>query len=450
MQYRTRVASVYLLGFFVDLINMFIANVAYPGIARHFDAPVSALAWVSSGYILGLTLVIPPSRWLASRLGARRVFTVSLAIFMLASVGAAGAQSLTSLTVWRIVQGLGGGLLIPVGQTLAYALYRSHERARLSAVIMLVGLLAPALSPVAGGLIVDHLNWRWVFVASLPLALLAWILALCWLREVPAEPAVRFDLRGFLLASLGLTLILSGLTRLGERSELTAGSALLLAGVACLYAFVRDARRRHNPLLDLRLIREPLLRTAMIIYQCIPGIFTGVGLIAMLYLQDEMQFSAAQAGGLMVPWSVASFAAIGLTGKIFNRTGPRALFIPGCLVQGCGIALLACMTVYPQAWLAVAAFTLMGFGSSLCSSTAQSCAFLHIAAPQLADASALWNINRQLSFCLGVTVISVVLNLLQAYLPQCAYEVSFGLAAVSVLVPVIFCLRLPRGAVVQE
>lgn len=450
MQYRTRVAIVYLLGFFVDLINMFIANVAYPGIARHFDAPVSALAWVSSGYILGLTLVIPPSRWLASRLGARRVFTVSLAIFMLASVGAAGAHSLTSLTAWRIVQGLGGGLLIPVGQTLAYALYRSHERARLSAVIMLVGLLAPALSPVAGGLIVDHLNWRWVFVASLPLALLAWILALCWLREVPAEPVVRFDLRGFLLASLGLTLILSGLTRLGEPSEMTAGSALLLAGVACLYAFVRDARRRHNPLLDLRLIREPLLRTAMIIYQCIPGIFTGVSLIAMLYLQDEMQFSAAQAGGLMVPWSVASFAAIGLTGKVFNRTGPRALFIPGCLVQGCGIVLLACMTVYPQAWLAVVAFTLMGFGSSLCSSTAQSCAFLHIAAPQLADASALWNINRQLSFCLGVTVISVLLNLLQAYLPQCAYEVSFGLAAVIVLVPVIFCLRLPRGAVVQE
>lgn len=450
MQYRTRVAIVYLLGFFVDLINMFIANVAYPGIARHFDAPISALAWVSSGYILGLTLVIPPSRWLASRLGARRVFTVSLAIFMLASVGAADAESLTSLTVWRIVQGLGGGLLIPVGQTLAYALYRSHERARLSAVIMLVGLLAPALSPVAGGIIVDHLSWRWVFVASLPLALLAWILALLWLREVPAEPAVRFDLRGFLLASLGLTLILSGLTRLGEPGELPAGSALLLAGAACLYAFVRDARRRHNPLLDLRLIREPLLRTAMIIYQCIPGIFTGVSLIAMLYLQDERQFSAAQAGSLMVPWSVASFAAIGLTGRVFNRTGPRALFIPGCLVQGSGIALLACMTVHPQAWLAVAAFTLMGFGSSLCSSTAQSCAFLHIAAPQLADASALWNINRQLSFCLGVTVISVVLNLLQAHLPQCAYEVSFGLAAVSVLVPVIFCLRLPRGAVVQE
>jgi len=111
MNYRTRVAVVYLLGFFVDLINMFIANVAYPGIARHFQAPVSALAWVSTGYILGLTLVIPLSRWLTARFGARRIFIVSVVIFMVASLGACAAGSLMSLIVWRIVQGLGGGLL---------------------------------------------------------------------------------------------------------------------------------------------------------------------------------------------------------------------------------------------------------------------------------------------------------------------------------------------------
>src|SRR5688572_13949035 len=158
MSHRARVAAVYLLGFFVDLINMFIANVAYPGIAREFQAPVSALAWVSTGYILGLTLVIPLSRWLAGRFGARRVFILSLTIFMLASLAAAGAASLITLIGWRVLQGLGGGLLIPLGQTLTYALYRSHERARLSAVIMLVGLLAPALSPALGGIIVDSFS----------------------------------------------------------------------------------------------------------------------------------------------------------------------------------------------------------------------------------------------------------------------------------------------------
>lgn len=450
MNYRTRVAVVYLLGFFVDLINMFIANVAYPGIARHFQAPVSALAWVSTGYILGLTLVIPLSRWLTARFGARRIFIVSVVIFMLASLGAGTAGSLMSLIVWRIVQGLGGGLLIPVGQTLTYALFRSHERARLSAMIMLVGLLAPALSPAFGGMIVDSFSWRWVFVASLPLAMLTWILALFWLRdEEVKEPAGRFELSGFLLAGAALALVLPGLTLLGETGDVATGVVLLLCGLILMTIFVRKSLQQSRPLLELTLIKDPLLRTAMLIYQCIPGIFTGISLIAMLYLQQELHFSAAQAGGLMVPWSLASFVAISVTGKMFNRAGPRALFIPGCLIQGVGIGFLAALSVTQQPWLAVTAFSLMGFGSSLCSSTAQSCAFLQVRQNALADASALWNINRQLSFCLGVTVVSVMLNVLQVYLPQHAYRLSFIIAAASVLLPVMLCLKLPGREIVQ-
>ncbi|AEX54382.1 major facilitator superfamily protein [Rahnella aquatilis CIP 78.65 = ATCC 33071] len=451
MSHRARVAAVYLLGFFVDLINMFIANVAYPGIAREFQAPVSALAWVSTGYILGLTLVIPLSRWLAERFGARRVFILSLTIFMLASLGAGIAGSLTALTGWRIVQGLGGGLLIPLGQTMTYALYRSHERARLSAVIMLVGLLAPALSPAIGGIIVDSFSWRWVFIASLPLALLAWMLALCWLPETPREPTGKLDLKGFVLLNSGLTLVLCGLTRLGDNREWLSGSALLLAGAGLMMMFVRASQKNPNPLLDLSLIKDPLLRVSMLIYQCIPGVFTGVSLIAMLYLQNVHHFSATQSGGLMVPWSLASFAAISFTGKMFNRIGPRALFIPGCLIQGAGIGLLALLSVFPaQPWLAVTAFTLMGAGSSLCSSTAQSAAFLHIGTQRLADASALWNINRQLSFCLGVTLVSVLLNMLQIYLPQSAFRLAFIFASASVIVPVMLCLGLPGRDIVQE
>ena len=450
MNYRTRVAVVYLLGFFVDLINMFIANVAYPGIARHFQAPVSALAWVSTGYILGLTLVIPLSRWLTARFGARRIFIVSVVIFMVASLGACAAGSLMSLIVWRIVQGLGGGLLIPVGQTLTYALFRSHERARLSAMIMLVGLLAPALSPVFGGMIVDSFSWRWVFVASLPLAMLTWGLALFWLRdEEVKEPAGHFELSGFLLAGAALALVFPGLTLLSETGDVAMGVVLLLCGLILMTIFVRKSLQQSRPLLELKLIKDPLLRTAMLIYQFIPGIFTGISLIAMLYLQQELHFSAAQAGGLMVPWSLGSFVAISVSGKMFNRTGPRALFIPGCLIQGIGIGFLSALSVTPQPWLAVTAFSLMGFGSSLCSSTAQSCAFLQVRQNALADASALWNINRQLSFCLGVTVVSVMLNVLQVHIPQHAYRLSFIIAAASVLLPVMLCLKLPGREIVQ-
>jgi len=298
---------------------------------------------------------------------------------------------------------------------------------------------------------VDSFSWRWVFIASLPLSSLAWVLALCWLPQTPREPAGRFDLKGFALLNGGLALVLWGLTSLGENSEWLSGSALFVAGAGLMTMFVRASRKHPEPLLDLTLIKDPLLRTGMLIYQCIPGVFTGVSLIAMLYLQNEHHFSAAQSGGLMLPWSLASFAAISFTGKMFNRLGPRALFIPGCLIQGAGIGLLALLSVFPAApWLANAAFTLMGAGSSLCSSTAQSAAFLHIRTEQLADASALWNINRQLSFCLGVTLVSVMLSAWQLSVPAFAYPLSFTVAASSVIIPIMLCLRLPGHAIIQE
>ncbi|MEL5455175.1 MFS transporter [Serratia ureilytica] len=452
MSYRSKVAIVYLLGFFVDLINMFIANVAYPAIGQAMGASVSQLAWVSNGYILGLTLVIPLSAWLAQRIGGRRVFLLSLALFMLATLGAGNADSIGALIGWRTLQGMGGGLLIPIGQTLTYQLYRSHERAGLSAAIMLVGLLAPALSPALGGWLVDSLDWRWVFFANLPLAALALALAALWLRaETPTAARKPLDATGLLSACAALTLLLLGLTRLSEAGHQVSGAALLAAGLLVLAYYLRHSLRTPQPLLNLRLVGDPLLRNAMAIYLCIPGLFIGVSLVAMLYLQNQLGMPAAQVGGLMLPWALASFLAITLTGKSFNRLGPRPLLIAGCLLQGAGMLTLAQIDQAGQHALQIAAFALMGFGGSLCSSTAQSSAFLQIPDGQLADASALWNINRQLSFCLGVALLSLLLNLLLAILPPAAaYRTCFILAGASALIPLLLCLRLANRAIVRQ
>ncbi|WP_413508008.1 MFS transporter [Serratia proteamaculans] len=452
MPYRIKVAIVYLLGFFVDLINMFIANVAYPSIGHALQASVGELAWVSNGYILGLTLVIPLSAWLAQRIGGRRVFLLSLTLFMLATTAAGYADSIGELIGWRVLQGMGGGLLIPIGQTLTYQLYRSHERAGLSAAIMLVGLLAPALSPALGGLIVDRLDWRWVFFANLPLAALALLLAALWLRPQAPDPQRKpLDVNGLLSACTALTLILLGLTRLGDADGLLQGALLLAAGALMLAYYLRRSLRIAQPLLNLRLMQDPLLRTSMMIYQCIPGLFIGVSLVAMLYLQNQLGMRAAQVGSLMLPWSLASFLAITLTGKKFNRLGPRPLFIVGCLLQGLGILTLSQIAHAGDHGLQLTAFALMGFGGSMCSSTAQSSAFLQIADEQLADASALWNINRQLSFCLGVALLSLLLNLLlEHFSPAAAYKICFYLAAASTLVPLLLCLRIANRAIVHR
>lgn len=438
MSYRRKVAVVYLLGFFIDLINMFIAGVAYPAIGKSLHASVAALAWVSNSYIMGLTLVIPLSAWLTQRAGARRVILLSLSLFAFATAACGLANSLASLVFWRLVQGAGGGLLIPVGQALAWQLYQKHERARLSSAVMLVGLIAPAASPALGGLLIQALGWRWTFFASLPAAAIALGLAFHWLKTDQADAAAKpLDHTGLLMGCGALALALLGMAKLGETGNETLAAWYLIASLILLILFVRHCRLHPFPLVDVSLAKDPLMRFSMLIYQCVPGMFIGISLIGMLYLQDLLSMPPAAAGALMLPWACGSFFAIWLSGRSFNQLGPRPLIIAGCLMQTAGIALLTLASHRGRHVGLVAAFALMGTGGSLCSSTAQSTTFLNMENAAMQDATALWNINRQLSFCFGVALLGMLFNQFSrhATLIQ-AYHWTFYCAAAVTLIPI--------------
>ncbi|NCE90172.1 MFS transporter [Pseudomonas sp. L13] len=377
MTYRSKVAWIFLLGFALDLVNMFVATVAYPDIARELHASVTQLAWVSNAYMLGLTLIIPLSVWLAAMMGERTLIATSLLLFAGASVMVGQAGSIEALIGWRAVQGLGGGLLIPVGQAMAYRHFPTAERSQLTARVMSVALLVPALSPALGGVIVDSVSWRWIFYANLPLALITLLLALLWIKP--------------------------------------------------------DAPTRVRPPLDLssifKQVASPMLRVAMLVYLCIPGVFIGTSLIAILYVRS-LGYDATQTGALMLPWALASAVAIYLSKKLFNRCGPKPLLLAGMALQCVGILLLN------EPALIIAAYVLMGLGGSLCSSTAQTLAFLDIPAERMGHASALWNINRQVSFCVGAAVLSAMLSALDSF------AITFTMAAALTLLPLFAVLRL--------
>ena len=384
MTYRSKVTWIFLLGFALDLVNMFVATIAYPDIARELHASVTQLAWIGNAYMLGLTVVIPLSVWLAALLGERRLIAVSLLLFGVASVLVGQAASIEALIGWRLLQGLGGGLLIPVGQALAYRHFPPAERSQLTARVMLVALLIPALSPALGGLVVDSVSWRWIFFANLPLALITVMLTLRWLvADTPAS----------------------------TRPALELGHVLGQA-------------------------RRPMLRVAMLVYLFIPGVFIGTSLVAILYLHG-LGFTASLIGALMLPWALASGLAIALSKKLFNRCGPRPLLLAGMLLQALGILLL----IEPHPVVVVLAYLLMGLGGSLCSSTAQTLAFLDIPAERMGHASALWNINRQLSFCLGAAVLSAMLSVLDSF------AITFTMAAALTLLPLFAVLRLDASRV---
>mgnify|MGYP000202944961 CR=1 FL=1 len=401
MTYRSKIATVFLLGFFLDLINMFIASVAFPAMGRTLHASVGELAWVSNGYIAGLTLVLPFSAWLSQQFGTRRVFLLSLSIFSFGALAAGMADSLTSLVMWRALQGMGGGLLIPLGQSLTWQQFRPHERAKLSAAVMLVGLLAPACSPAIGGVLVQSLSWRWVFFASLPIALLTFGLAALWIKD--------------------------------ERRVARPGGLLRLS-------LLRDP-----------LLRDPLLRFSMLVYLCVPGTFIGINVVGMFYLQSVTGMSPSAIGALMLPWSLASFVAIATTGRYFNRLGPRPLIAVGCLLQAVGIVTLAGVNAHTANSMLIAAFVFMGAGGSLCSSTAQSSAFLNVANGDMPDASALWNLNRQLSFLMGSALLAALLSAFLLYWPTPqAWRGVFIAAAALTLAPLLGCLTFDNRAIIMR
>ncbi|MBK3469345.1 MFS transporter [Pseudomonas carnis] len=382
MTYRSKVAWIFLLGFALDLVNMFVATVAYPDIARELHASVTQLAWISNAYMLGLTVIIPLSVWLAALMGERTLIATSLLLFAGASVMVGQAGSIEALIAWRALQGLGGGLLIPVGQAMAYRHFPAAERSHLTARVMSVALLVPALSPALGGVIVDSLSWRWIFYANLPLALVPLLLALLWIKpDVP----------------------------LTERPPLDLGSVFKQAA-------------------------SPMLRVAMLVYLCIPGVFIGTSLIAILYVRG-LEYDATQTGALMLPWALASAVAIYLSKRLFNRCGPKPLLLAGMALQCGGILLLN------EPTLIIAAYVLMGLGGSLCSSTAQTLAFLDIPAERMGHASALWNMNRQVSFCVGAAVLSAVLSALDSF------AITFTMAAALTLLPLFAVLRLDSSRV---
>lgn len=381
MNAATRVATVYLLGFGLDLVNMFACNVALPRIGGDFHVGATLLTWVSAAYTLGLTVVIPAAPRLAQAWGQRRVLLGSLGLFASLAALSAASMDIATLVSIRFMQGLAGGLLIPIGQAWAYSLTLPEDRASLTTRIMAIALFVPALSPLLSGYLVQAMSWRVLLAASAPVALGVFCLALAWL----------------------------------PREASTTG---------------------HRPLLPAipALLRARTFRVPMLFYVLVPGVFVGVNVVAAMDLSTK-EFTPAAIGLLMLPWSIASAFGIWITRRKFHAVGARLLLLTGSAVQAAGI--LHMVLSRPGSTVApMMAYALMGFGGSLCSSASQTLAFRDVAQGDMLSASALWNINRQFAFFIGPLVLGTTLGLVSDA------GVVYGLAAALSLSPWL-ALRSP-------
>lgn len=441
MSYRYKIAAVFLLGFFIDCINIFMSAIALPHIAASFSVSQSMVAWVTNAYILGLILIMPMSLWLATKLGNQKLLCYSMLLFSISICFIGFSESIYSLIFWRFIQGIAGGLLIPVGQALVYGLFPNQERQRISTMIMAIALIAPAFSPAIGGVIIDSLNWRWVFLSNLPFSLLASALAWFWVKNTQNVSSEKPDIQGLIIFNLSLLCLLLSFSFYSDYHNLLFAFTSFLISVGMLTCYIYHARKTAHPVLNLQLLKNKNLRNAFIIYYAVPGIFTGVNVLNIFNLQLNFGFNAKQTGLFMLLYATGALAAMISGGLLYQRLGKKYLLLIGIALHSFGIFLLFSISNTSPISFLVVAYLLMGMGGGLSANIAQISSLIDFTGQDLLQGSVLWNINRQVSFSVGTVVLISIYNLMSGSSDLIRYQHTFLIAAVLCLLSLIPVLK---------
>lgn len=431
MHYSWRLALIFLLGFFLDCVNIFMSAIALPAIAQDLSVAQTWIGWVSTSYILGLTLAMPLSLLLANKFGPRWLLSGSMLLFAVAAFGSSVSGSFLGLLGWRFTQGFAGGLLIPIGQALVFSHFTGASRNKISVLIMAVALIAPAFSPLLGGALVDYFSWRWIFFSSLPIALLTAILAWLWVRAEPLTKKQTLDIYGLVLVSLALLALLLFLSIYAEVGFNYLSSSLLCLAVLASYGYWRY-QKKYAALVDLSLLANLKLRICITLYHAVPGIFTAVNLLAIFYLQQQFAFSAKQTGSFMLLYAIGALICMLKSSRWLAKFTAKKCLTLGLITHSLGILLLALTpnNAHSIYYLAIS-YLLMGAGGGLVAVLAQTLALSDFSAQKLEKASVLWNINRQLAFSFGVALSALLFSLAQRFTDDMqAYQLSFICASV--------------------
>ncbi|MFJ7268954.1 DHA2 family efflux MFS transporter permease subunit [Streptomyces sp. NPDC099050] len=444
-----RTAGVVIVGSVMSVLDMTIVNVALHRLSEAFHAPLATIQWAASAYTLALAAVIPASAWAMGRFGAKRTYLGALTLFSLGSLLAACAWSAGSLIAFRAVQGLGGGLLMPVGMAMVM---RTADPARLGRVMALLGLpiiVGPVAGPVLGGWLVDSASWQWIFLVNLPVGALALFLAAKLLRsDTPGDPsaAPRLDVPGLLMLSPGLALLLYGLARGGEGGTFTAPDALLptLAGAALVAAFARRALTAREPLLDLRLLRDRTFGTGILTLTLFTCGYFGSMLLGPMYWQQGRGMSATAAGLLGAPTGLTVGLVMQIASRRVDKVSPRRLIRIGIATGALGMALTALQAGSPEAapWRFVAASVVMGIGAGMVLMPTMTTASRDLPRSRLTAASTILSINSQIGASIGTALLSVTLS--GAGTTPSGFRTTYAIAAVLLALATVPAAFLPK------
>jgi EmrB/QacA subfamily drug resistance transporter len=407
------VSAVVTVGVIMSILDTTIVNVALETLSRELRASLNTIQWVSTGYMLALAVVIPLTGWMSERFGAKKVWMVSVTLFGLGSALCGLAWSAGSLIFFRVLQGCGGGMIMPVGMSVLAQTAGPHRIGRVMAVIGVPTLLGPIFGPVIGGLIVDSVSWRWIFFVNIPIAVLALGLAAKLLHaDAGRADAGRLDWTGLLLLSPGLAGVVFGLSETETHGGLTAPIAWapIVVGAILVALFVRHAASAERPLIDVGLFRATGFSAAAASTFLLAGALFGGMIVLPLYYQIARGESALTAGLLMAPQGVGAALAMPFAGRLTDRVGGGRVAFAGMLLVTISTVPFASIGAATSYSLLAPVLVLRGIGIGAAMMPAMAAAYATLTRAEVPRATSALNVLQRVGGSVGTALLAVVLQ----------------------------------------
>ncbi|MEW1846455.1 MFS transporter [Nonomuraea angiospora] len=435
--------------FFMEILDGTVITPAAPHIAAELGiAPIDVNVAITA-YVLTIGVLIPISGWLADRFGPRRVFTVAIVLFVVASIGCALAPTLPALVAARVLQGAGGALMVPVGRLVVLRTTEKSDLVRAIAYLTWPGLLAPVLAPVVGGLLADYASWRWIFVINVPLGLAALVVALRIVPDLRADASDPLDRAGFALMAVGVAGLIVALEGLGSGFGPSTAVATAVA-VAGLGLAVRHLLRAPRPLVDLRILRVTTFRVTAATGSVYRGVIIAIPFVLPLLFQVGFGWSAAQAGLVVIALFVGNIGIKPATTPLMRRLGIRTVLLWSIVIGAACLAGMAFLEPTTPLPVTLGLLLVSGIVRSTGFTAYNSVAFADIGQDRMNHANTLLSTLQELGAGLGVAIGALLVRLGEA-IPGVAgaagpYRVAFVLLSIILALLAIPTLLLPRTA----
>ena len=443
---------------FMEIMDGTVIAPAAPHIGADLGVPAVSVNLAITAYVLAVGVLIPVSGWLADRFGARRVFGTAVAVFTLASAGCAVAPSFALLVAARVVMGIGGAMMVPVGRLVVLRTTAKTDLIRAIAYLTWPALVAPVLAPALGGVLATYASWRWIFLLNVPLGLAGLYLTRRLVPDVRTPGSRRLDWRGAVLVAGGTAALVIGLEDVGSaHPDAAVVGAGLGGGALLLAAAVVHLLRAPRPLLDLRVLRIATYRLTALAGSGYRAAITAIPFLLPLFFQLGFGWTAARAGLVVIALFVGNVGIKPATTPLLRRLGIRAVLV-GAIVGG-ALCLLALALVQPTTPLPVvlALLLLSGIARSIGFTAYNTVAFADVPAERMSPANTLLSTLQEVGGGLGIAVAALLVRVGEPLAASTGldagagdFRVAFVLLAVTLLVPLVAAVRLSRtaGAVV--